>query len=396
MNNDFSKALRLARIRKGWSLEDLSKAHPKLPSKQMLNRYEQGHSAPSPETLRILAEALGVSISALLMKIETEIDFVAFRKLSKLGAGEQEKIKAEVSLRVEGQRKLSAAVGEAAPVWDETTFRTEDPAGAELDARKLRQKWELSIHPVPNLISLLEKKGASVLTIDADPGFSGISGWISPRNQPVLAIIEREKDGARQRMDLAHELAHVVLSKDAKVDPEDYAKRFAGAFLLPKQALVSELGQHRSDLRMAELRDVKLRYGLSIQAVLRRARDLNIISESTYKKWCIDISKQGLRKDEGEPYVPVEKSSLVLRLASRAVTEDLLTLERAAQYGGLPSDQIQLLEKGPIPSTPQKMFLKMSRAKRAKAFLDESKAMKRFYAKHPKEILPDLDDGSDD
>ncbi len=41
---------------------------------------------------------------------------------------------------------------------------------------------------------------------------------------------------------------------------------------------------------------------------------------------------------------------------------------------------------------PQLRFLAMNRAERAKLFRDESKAMARFYAANPDEVLPDLDD----
>ncbi len=42
--------------------------------------------------------------------------------------------------------------------------------------------------------------------------------------------------------------------------------------------------------------------------------------------------------------------------------------------------------------SPQLRFLAMNRAQRAKAFLAESKAMARFYANHPEEVLPDFYD----
>jgi hypothetical protein len=41
---------------------------------------------------------------------------------------------------------------------------------------------------------------------------------------------------------------------------------------------------------------------------------------------------------------------------------------------------------------PQLRFLAMNRAQRTKAFLVESKAMARFYAEHPEELLPDFFD----
>jgi hypothetical protein len=41
---------------------------------------------------------------------------------------------------------------------------------------------------------------------------------------------------------------------------------------------------------------------------------------------------------------------------------------------------------------PQLRFLAMNRAERAKAFRKESKAMARFYAEHPDEVLADFYD----
>ncbi len=41
---------------------------------------------------------------------------------------------------------------------------------------------------------------------------------------------------------------------------------------------------------------------------------------------------------------------------------------------------------------PQLRFLAMNRKERARAFRAESKAMARFYAAHPEEVLPDFHD----
>src|SRR5205085_2089679 len=44
---------------------------------------------------------------------------------------------------------------------------------------------------------------------------------------------------------------------------------------------------------------------------------------------------------------------------------------------------------------PQVRFLAMNRSQRAEAFREESKAMARFYAAHPEEVLPDFYDEPD-
>jgi Zn-dependent peptidase ImmA (M78 family) len=372
----------------------LASVSDSIPTKQMLSKYETGAAKPPPEVLCQLAVALGVPLSALVTEQDTEVRFVAFRRHSTLSVTEQEKIKAEITWQIQGRRKLSAAVGEPRVNWRAFSASAKSPEEAERHAVELRDEWKLSRNAISNLTAVMEEQGAEVFMLEAHEKFSGISAWTED-GQPVAVVQKRKQDGARQRMDLAHELAHVILSRDSTVEPEDYAKRFAGAFIFPESAAFAELGRKRSDFRLAELRATKMRYGISIQGIIRRARDLEIITEATYKKWSMLISKWGLRKDEGSPYVPVERPTRPVCLASRAVAEDLLPVEEAVRLGNLGSEEAQDLKPAPAELSPQERFLRMSQSDRAKAFLHESKVMAHFYAEHPEEVIPDFSDESE-
>ena len=76
------------------------------------------------------------------------------------------------------------------------------------------------------------------------------------------------------------------------------AHRFAAALLVPADAARQELGEKRRHLAFTELGVLKEKYGLSMQAWIRRAKDLEIISESVYKSLCIQFSSKGWRKRE--------------------------------------------------------------------------------------------------
>lgn len=394
MNSPFAKQLRLFRLRQGWSLEDLAGAGDGIPSKQMLSRYEKGLSMPSLDIVLSLAKALGTSQRDLLTEYDSEVTFVAFRKHSALSVTEQERIKAETAIQMRDRRKLAAAVGETPAHWRAFPVSAKLPEEAERHAVELRDEWKLSRNPISNLIAVMEEQGAEVIVLDAHDKFSGLSATTHD-GQPVAIVRKREQDGARQRMDLAHELAHLILNADSSVDEELYAKRFAGAFIFPESAVFAELGRNRTELSLAELRSIKLRYGISIQGIVRRAHDLEVISEPTYRKWSFLISKWGMRKDEGNPYVPVERPTRPLRLASRAVAEDLLLPGEAIHLGRIDAETAKDLKPEPRELTPQDKFLRMSRAEQAKVILEESKVMAQFYAEHPEELIPDNNDGLD-
>ncbi len=52
--------------------------------------------------------------------------------------------------------------------------------------------------------------------------------------------------GDRRRLNLAHELGHVVLRPAKKVDEETVAFRFAGGFLAPRLCIQLKIGIHRT------------------------------------------------------------------------------------------------------------------------------------------------------
>jgi Zn-dependent peptidase ImmA (M78 family) len=192
-------------------------------------------------------------------------------------------------------------------------------------------------------------------------------------------------------MDLAHELAHLVLDADSTVDEEDFARRFAGALLLPAETVFAELGSRRSTLAFSELRALKMRYGVSMQGWIRRAKDLHIISESAYTGLQIQINRFKLRADEGEPYVALEICDRDMRLAARAIAEGLLDATEAARLAGI--DPASLTNG--TPPAKRRPFAGMSREERRAAMLKAAAATAQDHIKHPEDRLPDIFDHAD-
>jgi Zn-dependent peptidase ImmA (M78 family)/transcriptional regulator with XRE-family HTH domain len=386
--------LRSFRLVRGWSLDDLAShmtASGHSITRQALHQFEKGKTAPAPTTFRALVSALGLRPSELL-ESSFALQFVAFRKTSKLGKSAQEIIKAEFSCKAERRQRLLAANGIQPRPWSLDKRRVDTVEGAEEVARWLRDEWHLGRDAISSLTDACEHNGVEVVCLapEAD-GFSGLSAFESSSRSAFIAFQRRATDGARQRMDLAHELAHLVLDPESEVKEEEFARRFAGALLLPAETVRAELGQRRSSLTFSELRALKVRYGVSMQGWVRRAKDLHVISESTYKGFQISVNRYGLRTDEGQPYVALEICDRDMRLAARATAEGLLDATEAARLAGIKPEE---LTNG-LPVPKRRSLSSLTREERRAAASQAAAFAAEDFHKHPESRVPDIFDHAD-
>jgi Zn-dependent peptidase ImmA (M78 family) len=209
-------------------------------------------------------------------------------------------------------------------------------------ANSIRENWRLGMNPIPAMIDLLESHGVRVFCIDArgDDKFDGLLAQVS--DSPVIGI-GKYWPGDRQRFTLAHELGHVVLADrlDESLDPEKACNRFAGAFLFPKQSVEQALGSRRISLEPRELQTLKLEYGLSMGAIMRRAFDLGIIGKSAYKSLNIRFRSKGWHKEEPGAQLPPETGRVFTALVFRALAEDYIGDSKAAELLGMPLDDFR-------------------------------------------------------
>ena len=72
---------------------------------------------------------------------------------------------------------------------------------------------------------------------------------------------------------------------------------------------------------------------MSIQALLYRLRNLEVISEHHYRQWSIEVNRQGWRKSEPEELKP-ERPTWLRRSTYRAYSEGLISEDEAEQILG--------------------------------------------------------------
>jgi Zn-dependent peptidase ImmA (M78 family) len=148
-----------------------------------------------------------------------------------------------------------------------------------------------------------------------------------------VIVIRRGIHGERQRFNLAHELGHMVMEVEGDEKfHEKAAHRFAGAFLMPAEALWANVGRHRSSIGWGELFALKQLFRASVQAIVYRCGDLGIFPPALTQRLFREFSRLGYRSAPNyEPHhLREEKPERFDRLCYRALAEAAISEPKTA------------------------------------------------------------------
>jgi Zn-dependent peptidase ImmA (M78 family) len=184
------------------------------------------------------------------------------------------------------------------------TYEVDEDGTPEEIAQMVRAGWKLPAGPVRNLTAAIESAGGIVVLTRFHPKVDGISAWVTPT--PPLFFLNDRAPADRTRWTLAHEAGHVIMHRQARPDIEPEADRFASELLMPAADIRDDL----SNLTLPKAAALKLEWRVSIQALVRRARDVGAIPSEKYKSLCVQISKAGIRRNEPNPIAPEAPQNL--------------------------------------------------------------------------------------
>lgn len=165
-------------------------------------------------------------------------------------------------------------------------------------ARDLRAAWRLPAGPVRDVTALLEAAG--VVIVERALGTRGqdaVSSWPREPGRPALMLINDGLPVDRRRFTLIHELGHLVMHALPGDEQEEQANLFASEFLVPADEVVTQMAglTTRDFPRLLEL---KAYWGVSVAALVRRAKDVDVISERQYREFQVQLGRLGWRKRE--------------------------------------------------------------------------------------------------
>lgn len=307
-------------------------------SKQAISKYESGQMKPSSEVLIKLREALEVDVDYFFPKDESglpiiNLERVTLREKDKIDDNELEAIKKDTIdylLRVLELEKIMDVKEEFKnPVAD---FEIRSAKDVEKAAKKVRKKWGLGNAPITNVVELLETNGIKVHNVERSEKFEGFSAWAG--KIPIVVLNSLIKEATRIRFTALHELGHIVLEfvdELTEDDIENLCNAFSGELLFPSEVIVVEFGPNRSRFSIVELKHIKLKYGISIQAILLAARKAAILNRESYISCKAEYDTWFKAKADFGTYTLVETPQRFKQLLFSSLAEKKIPISKAAQ-----------------------------------------------------------------
>lgn len=325
--------LRLAREARGLTQTELSRRLGT--SSAAVSQFEKADARPSTATVARLAEVLSFSIeffatsSSPSSRFDGDLDQFDghghFRSLRSLTAIQRRQALSITQLIRDLVDALSRRVRLPDPAVPWSPVNTDVAALAEERAAILRQIWNVPPGPLSDVVQLAERHGIVIARHRIETAV--VSAYSVPfPDRPVLVLNQHGSKRDRDRFSVSHEVGHLTMHQANKIlatkAVEAQAHRFAAAFLMPADEIRDELPSKADWVHLIAL---KQRWQVSLSALLRRANDLNIMSDSTYTQAMRTISTRGWRTEEpgdlGAPEAP-----RLLTLAVKAAKVDSTTL----------------------------------------------------------------------
>jgi Zn-dependent peptidase ImmA (M78 family) len=303
-------------------------------STHSLSVYENGHQAPSEDTLHLLASTLDVVPAFLTGPDMEEIpaEAVSFRALSKMTARQRDRalsagrIALLINDWIDAHFELPAA---AVP-----SLTGYDPQSA---AEVVRARWGLGERPIRNILHLLEAHGVRIYSLTTDN--NELDAYSLYWHSRPFIFLSTGKSGERGRFDAAHELGHLVLHGEHQVlnrpAAEVEANRFAAALLMPRGGI---LGQGLHNATSARILQAKQIWKVAAMALTHRLYELDLLSEWGYRTACVQLSRMGYRRSE--PKGIQRESSQLLGKVFRSVRDDGKTPATIAADIGITSAEL--------------------------------------------------------
>ena len=339
------KRIQRARKALGLSLRDLG---DKINlSHAAIKKYEDDEVTPSSDILIKIGKALDLRVEYFFRPERFTLENIHYRKHANMPERQLEEITAKILDQVERRVELENLF----PTPPVQSFSVKNLSKrincideVEKLADQIRNQWNLGLDPIPDLIDIFEEQGIKVFIISNNQ-HPKIDGLYAKVNQMPVIVVGDQRPGDRQRFTLAHELGHLLLDDriNDDLDMESCCNRFAGAFLLPKQSLISILGKHRNSIEPRELSMLKQEFGISMTSILHRAEEAEIIANNIYRKLRSEFNEKGWSKQEPGDQYPREITHIFEQMIFHALAEQYISESKAAELINIPLELFKSL-----------------------------------------------------
>lgn len=309
-----------------------------------ITQFERNDAKPTNSVVASLALTLGLPkefFQAGLPTAQIPTSAAHFRSLRATSASSREQALAFAELAYSTVEALESYL-DFPPVDMPDIALYSDAASSIPDiAAEVRSQLDVPAGPIGSMVRLLEARGVIVLRLPPQTVDDKVDAFSTGDGSRPLVILSSTKDDkARSRFDAAHELGHLVMHRG--VEPgsqvvETEAHVFASNFLMPADEIVHDLPR-RLDWDMLLL--AKRKWGVSLAALVHRARDLDMLSDLLYQRANRMLRTEGY-PERGSLGAPEQPS--LLQMAMELLDEEQISFEEFASDNRLPELQTRLV-----------------------------------------------------
>lgn len=358
-------ATRLTEIREARGYNQALLARELGISRAAVSQWEKNKAKPTQNLLTELSRILDVPPSFFHTTSPTRFSFktpLFFRKRSATNKTQRKMAERRVEWLVHLVASISSRI-----VLPELKLRyPQQPAVgktlAEIQGIAVETREALGVGslPIANLTLLLESVGCIVGRFSIANTLDAFSVWaaIDEEVRPIVLLDLQKDSSSRSRFNAAHELGHLVMhgplqeieiEKSLLPTIEKEANQFAAGFLMPEASFRQRVTMHGTDLN--GILKLKKEWRVSMQAIIYRMRDLDLIGPEQHKRLMIRMSSQGYRiREPGDEFIPIEEPTLVRKCMDLLASEGGIPLREVLGDLQLNSRDIHELTNIPLES----------------------------------------------
>lgn len=309
-----------------------------------ISMIEQNARKPSESAIETLALAVGFPRAFLDQPSGPDFPLgtILFRRMSSLPSADTARVRQTARMVLEGfltlQRRFRPLpvsiprVGDASPAM--AAQLTRSALGYPPDG------------PIRGLMNRLEKAGILVFRLPSAPeGFDAFSAWTAERDARPVVVLGQSLSGERDRATLAHELGHLVLHWSFLGEIKTVERQgveFMGEFLLPEDDITQEFAGG-DPLTLTRLAELKSKWGVSMQVILLRLEQLEIINAQKKSYWRGKLERRDWLINEPVA-IPAENPALLRQMLEKVYGAPVDARQLARDLGIPPRFCAELLQ----------------------------------------------------
>lgn len=306
-------------------------------SHSTLANYERDATRPPIDVMMSLAMLYERPLNWFLCK-GSVLAGVRYRNLkSKVGVREKQRFEAECQRWLEAYVAIERYVGEE--LRAELEFVADPDESPAASARRLRSALNMDMDDrLASVVELLERLGVRVMETETELAIDGLA---AVANDEKVVVLNSNVANDRARMNAAHEAAHIIRG-DCTAEGEESKEQEKAAFEFASQLLLTSEMLREAFRRksVVDLVRFKERFGISLAAMVYRAKEEGVIRESEARQLWIEFAKRGWRVQE-PGRVWADRATRFEALIDSALVAQRSTLANMAEVAGVREDELR-------------------------------------------------------